>query len=198
MQARRAAILLLPTALALSRAAAGEFGDPIRGLSPDELQRFGDGRAAFEAVEGVADGLGPVFNGTSCAGCHQVGGTGGGSETVETRVGTTTNGVFDPMAEHGGALIPTSGIGAQGGCTFVGEAVPPEATIIAGRRTTPLFGLGLVDAVPDAELLSLAGRQARWQPETAGRPNMVTDVATGQVAVGKFGWKSQVPNLLQF
>src|SRR5437879_8031810 len=46
MQARRAATLLLPTALALSGAAAAEFGDPIRGLSPDELQRFGDGRAA--------------------------------------------------------------------------------------------------------------------------------------------------------
>ena len=72
MHARRAATLLLPTALALSRAAAGEFGDPIRGLTPDELQRFGDGRAAFEAVEDVVDGLGPVFNGTSCAGFHRM------------------------------------------------------------------------------------------------------------------------------
>ena len=100
MQARRAATLLLPTALALSRAAAGEFGDPIRGLSPDELQRFGDGRAAFETVEDVADGLGPVLNGTSCAACHNVGGTGGGSETVETRFGTMTNGVFDPLVRY--------------------------------------------------------------------------------------------------
>src|SRR5215471_7816700 len=49
-------------------------------------------RTAFEAVEGVADGLGPVFNGTSCAGCHEVGATGGGSELVETRFGTITDG----------------------------------------------------------------------------------------------------------
>ena len=110
MHARRAATLLLPTALALSRAAAGEFGDPIRGLSPDELQRFGDGRAAFETVEDVADGLGPVLNGTSCAACHRVGGTGGGSETVETRFGTMTNGVFDPLVNLGGPLIQTDGI----------------------------------------------------------------------------------------
>src|SRR3989449_7006875 len=198
MQARRAATLLLPTALALSRAAAGEFGDPIRGLSADELQRFGDGRAAFEAVEDVVDGLGPVFNGTSCAGCHRVGGTGGGSEMVETRFGTMTNGVFDPLVSLGGPLIQTDGIGRQGACTFVGEQVPSQATIVAARRTTPLFGLGLVDAVPDATLVTLAAKEAHEQPGTAGRPNMVTDITTGRVAVGKFGWKSQVPNLLHF
>jgi len=198
MHARRAATLLLPTALALSRAAAGEFGDPIRGLTPDELQRFGDGRAAFEAVEDVVDGLGPVFNGTSCAGCHRVGGTGGGSEMVETRFGTMTNGVFDPLVSLGGPLIQTDGIGRQGACTFVGEQVPSQATIVAARRTTPLFGLGLVDAVPDATLVTLAAKEAHEQPGTAGRPNMVTDITTGRVALGKFGWKSQVPNLLQF
>ena len=198
MHARRAATLLLPTALALSRAAAGEFGDSIRGLSPDELQRFGDGRAAFETVEDVADGLGPVFNGTSCAGCHRVGGTGGGSEMVETRFGTMTNGVFDPLVSLGGPLIQTDGIGRQGACTFVGEQVPSQATIVARRRTTPLFGLGLVDAVPDATLVTLAAKEAHEQPGTAGRLNMVTDITTGRAAVGKFGWKSQVPNLLQF
>ena len=179
-------------------APAGTFGYPLRGLSPDELQRFSDGRAAFEAVEGVADGLGPVFNGTSCAGCHDVGATGGGNELVETRFGTVTDGVFDPLAGLGGSLIQSQGIGVQGGCTFVGETVPPEATIRAGRRTTPLFGLGLVDAVPDEAFLALARLEARYSPDSAGRPNMVTDVVTGQQVVGKFGWKSQVPSLLQF
>src|SRR5205823_2369441 len=68
----------------------------------------------------------------------------------------------------------------------------------AGRRTTPLFGLGLVDSVPAITLLSLAAIEARWHPATAGRPNIVTDVVTGKRAVGKFGWKSQVPTLLHF
>jgi CxxC motif-containing protein (DUF1111 family) len=184
--------------LAPGRPTAAEFGDPVGGLSPAELQRFTDGRAAFEEVEEAADGLGPVFNGTSCAGCHNVGAIGGGSETLETRFGTMTNGAFDPLLEHGGSLIQTDGIGAVGACVFVGEQVPSLATIVARRRTTPLFGLGLVDAVPDATLLALATRQVRWQPATAGRPNMVTDIVTGRVAVGKFGWKSQVPNLLHF
>ena len=125
---------------------AGTFGDPLRGLSPDEQQRFSDGLTAFEEVEGVAEGLGPVFNGTSCAACHDVGATGGGSELVETRFGTITDGVFDPLAPLGGSLIQSQGIGVQGGCTFVGETVPPEATIRAERRTTPLFGMGLGSA----------------------------------------------------
>src|SRR5262249_47641683 len=86
----------------------------------------------------------------------------------------------------------------EGACSFAGEQVPAEATIVARRRTTPLFGLGLVDAVPDEMLLALADDESRRHPATAGRPNMVTDVTTGRDAVGRFGRKSQVPNLLQF
>jgi CxxC motif-containing protein (DUF1111 family) len=190
--------MTLPTAFSLTGAPAGTFGGPIGELSPAELQRFSDGQAAFEQVEGVADGLGPVFNGTSCAGCHNVGATGGGSTFLETRFGTTTNGAFDPLVQIGGSLIQTDGIGPQGTCDFVGEHVPPQATIVARRRATPLFGLGLVNAVPDAALVALASAEARRQPETAGRPNMVLDITTGGPAIGKFGWKSQMPNLLQF
>jgi CxxC motif-containing protein (DUF1111 family) len=122
----------------------------------------------------------------------------GGSTFLETRFGTTTNSAFDPLVQIGGSLIQTDGIGPQGTCDFVGEHVPPQATIVARRRATPLFGLGLVNAVPDAALVALASAEARRQPETAGRPNMVLDITTGGPAIGKFGWKSQMPNLLQF
>src|SRR5262245_20645786 len=189
--------LLSPFWLATAEAGSA-VGDPLRGLTPDELARFSAGRDAFVVEESVTDGLGPVFNGTSCGACHSNPAVGGGSTLVETRFGTTTNGVFDPLANLGGSLIQTNGIGAQGTCTFVGEKVPPEATIVAGRRTTSLLGLGLVDAVPDATFLQLASREARFDPSTAGRAHVVTDVTTGALAVGKFGWKSQVPNLLAF
>jgi len=62
-----------------------------------------------------------------------------------------------------------------------------EATIRAERRTIPLFGMGLVDAVPDEAFVALARLEARYSPDSAGRPNIVTDVATGQQVVGKFG-----------
>ena len=186
------------TMVLLATTATADVGGPVSGLTGDQRARFTEGRTVFVEVEDASDGLGPVFNANSCAACHNLGATGGGGDHVETRFGTTTAGAFDPMTSHGGSLIQTDGIGAQGACMFVGEVVPSEATIVAGRRTTPLFGLGLVDAVPDAEFRGLAAYQARFQPDIAGRPNIVTDVVTGQQAVGKFGWKSQVPNLVHF
>jgi CxxC motif-containing protein (DUF1111 family) len=184
--------------LAATTAVAAQFGDPLPRLTPDQAQRFLDTKDVFEETEDAADGLGPVFNNNGCAACHNVGATGGGSALVETRFGTTTNGAFDPLTQFGGSLIQSMGIGVSGACNFTGEVVPAEATIQAGRRTTPLFGLGLVDAVPDVVFKSIARNEARFSPSTAGRPNMVTDVVSGHTRVGKFGWKSQVPNLMHF
>ena len=74
----------------LGATARAEFGDPVGGLTIDELARFTAGRDTFEEVETVADGLGPVFNGDSCAACHNVGGTGGGSTPNRSSVSAAT------------------------------------------------------------------------------------------------------------
>ena len=47
-----------------------DFGDPLPGLTGDQLARFRAGKAAFVAAEDVPGGLGPVFNDTACANCH--------------------------------------------------------------------------------------------------------------------------------
>jgi CxxC motif-containing protein (DUF1111 family) len=167
-------------------------------LSDDEQAAFVAGKAEFEEVEEVADGLGPVFNEASCATCHSDPVVGGGSTRLETRFGRLNHdGSFDPMTALGGSLLQDRGIGKVGVYNYNGEQVPPEATIVAQRRTTPLFGLGLVDAVPDTTFVAMARMQAKLVPETAGRPNMVTNI-DGKSVVGKFGWKAQVPTLLQF
>jgi len=176
-----------------------DFGDPIAGLTPAQQAAFAAGKEDFESVETVTpDGLGPVFNGKSCAECHLTPAIGGASTTVETRFGRILNGKFDPMTEFGGSLIQTTGIGPQGSCDFVGETVPHQATIVAHRLTTPLFGLGLVDAVPDDEFKTIALIQKIFSPSTAGKVAMVTDLASSHLKVGKFGWKCQNPNLQQF
>src|SRR5207245_10430721 len=121
---------------------------------------------------------------------------------VETCLGRTrSKGTLEPVPEFGGSLIQAHGIGpvTEGGAfTFVGEVVPQEATVIAQRITTQLFGLGLVDAVPDDEFRQLAQLEAATSPATAGTPNMVFDIAAGRTRVGRFGWKAQVPTLHQF
>jgi len=183
-------------AVVLSAAALADFGDPLPGLSAEDAQRFEDGKTEFTAVEEVAEGLGPVFNEAACVACHLGPGqaVGGTNQRLETRFGRIgSDGAFDPLAGRGGSLLQDHAIE-----NFVPEVVPAEATIVASRRTTPLFGLGLVDATPDKTFLAIALIQAIFNPSTAGKPSIVTDPITHQPALGKFGWKAQVPSLFVF
>jgi CxxC motif-containing protein (DUF1111 family) len=174
------------------RSSPPDFGQPLNGLTASELQRFSDGKDEFTQVETIGEGLGPVFNDVSCASCHLNPAVGGGGTHVETRFGARlANGTFDPLSQFGGSLIQEQGIGASGACEYVGETVPSQATIVAGRRTTPLFGLGLVDGIPDWTLRSLAWQQKSDPDRIAGVVSIVTNVETGLPDVGKFGWKAQ-------
>ena len=97
------------------------------------------------------------------------------------------------MATLGGSLLQDHSLPG-----YNAEVVPTGATVTAGRITTQLFGLGLVDAVPDEELLHLARIQAVNTPQTAGTANIVLELRSGFMRVGRFGWKAQVPTLFQF
>jgi len=177
------------------------FGDPLNGLTTEQLTRFDEGKDEFTEEETATNGLGPVFNGKSCAECHSSPAVGGDSDITEIRFATITNHQFDPLTQFGGSLIQSQGIGPiSASCNIPGETVPSQATIVAKRRTTPLFGLGLVDNVPDRVFFAIADLQKRLTPQIAGRPNLVTDVFTNpnRLTVGKFGWKGQVPSLKQF
>jgi len=208
MKASKWFVMLLSFGLFLVPANAQQIssipvGSPLPGLTSDQLTRFTQGQDAFSTVEGVTDGLGPVFNDNSCAACHTatVSGApvaGGTNARLETRFGRQTLTGFDPLANLGGSLIQEKGIGAVTGAVFVGETVPPEANVVAKRRTTPLFGLGLVDAVPDQAFKNLAALERMLTPATAGTLALVTNISTGSLSVGKFGWKDQNPTLFQF
>jgi CxxC motif-containing protein (DUF1111 family) len=181
---------------------AANFGDPLVHLPAAELARFDSGKTEFVAAETVVpDGLGPVFNESACVSCHLGPGSavGGTINRLETRFGRISGGTFDPLAGLGGSLLQDHAIGlVADGFTFVPEVVSPEANVVAQRITTPLFGLGLVDAVPDEELLQLARLEAATSPATAGTPSMTTEIRTGLTRVGRFGWKAQNPTLHQF
>lgn len=176
------------------------FTAPLPGLTAAELARFNAGLAEFDTQETPADGLGPIFNGPSstpsvaCASCHFVGGSGGGSDVLETRFGQQLpGGGFDPLAQLGGSLLQLFAIPG-----FPQEVVPPTANVTAQRRSIPLFGLGLVDAVPDGVFVMLARMERAVSPSTAGRVSFATSRATQQPVVAKFGWKAQVSSLLEF
>src|SRR5262249_15627499 len=167
-------------------------------LTSAQLADFNAGLAEFSDVETIADGLGPVFNGKSCAECHAVPSTGGSEPNLgvarETRISRVFNGRVDPLAgsaaiDRGGQLLQQRAIQLQG-CQLNGEVVPPEATIVSLRLTTPLFGAGLMEAIPDRTIL---GNQSN-----GGRANFVLNPDTGATELGRFGWKAQVATLHQF
>ena len=168
-----------------------QLGDPLPGLTAEQLALFGEGLDEFESAETVAGGLGPIFNNVSCVACHNAGGTGGASAILVTRFGHTANGKFDPLDSLGGSLLQENAIDPG-----VQEIIPAEANITANRQSTPLFGLGLIEAIPDDAIL----RNAQHPPidGITGRAAIITDIATGQQRVGRFGWKNQHANLLSF
>ena len=172
--------------------------NPLPGLTPAQLVDFNAGLDEFEEVDTVEEGLGPVFNGKSCAECHAVPSTGGSEPNVgvarETRVSRIFKGRFDPLdgsvsVDRGGQLLQQRAIAVEG-CTAKGEVVPPEATLVSSRNSTPLFGAGLMEAIPERTILGNQGN--------GGRPNYVSNPDTGTTALGRFGWKAQVATVHQF
>jgi CxxC motif-containing protein (DUF1111 family) len=167
------------------------FGVPFPGLARVELADYQAGLAQFELVETPQTGLGPIYNNVSCVACHSNPVPGGSSHTRATRFGRTTNGVFDPLIPLGGSLLHQFAVAPE-----LQEVIPPQANTIAQRETPPLFGMGLIDAIPDSEMLQLAARPS--VDGVSGRAAMVGDGVSGQTAVGKFGWKAQISSLVGF
>ena len=184
--------------------AAVRPGDPLPGLAPSELERFQRGREAFETAHTPATGLGPIFNDSACNRCHNRRGVGGAGIQSAMLAGLSEHGRFDPLTAFGGPAFASASITLEvegrrlaPRCALPpdGEPVPARANVVARRRTTPLFGLGLVDATPDAVFRDLAAGQA---PAIRGRAARVIALGTGVSAVGKLGWKAQAPSLHQF
>ena len=181
------------------------LGSSLSGLTPGQTSQFSAGESAFVDVETVIDGLGPVFNERACGNCHNVGSIGGSGTQFEVRAGHVANGVFSDLPAEGGQLfdlfsvtsLPLSERTTVAACPLPanGEPLPADANVVAHRRTTALFGLGLVDATPDTTFLALAMSQP---VAIRGRAPQVPNISLGHTSVGKFGWKDQVPTLFQF
>ena len=170
-------------------------GDPLAGLTPREAEEFRIGQEDFTEVETSEEGLGPAFNGTSCAVCHSIPAIGGGGIMLETRAGyKDADGNFRGLNDDGDTLIHLFSTPTHN-CQPV---IPDDVTVIARRAPIPLFGAGLVEAIADETLLALEDPLDRNRDGVSGRAAMIVDVATGDRRVGRFGWKAQHATLLSF
>jgi len=180
------------SALGLGSVANGQtFGDPLGGLTAEQLALFEAGKLEFEEVDDEEEGLGPTFNGRSCVECHSQPAVGGSSATNEVRAGQLINGTFVNLP--GGSLFQIDAIRRK--CR---EVVPPEANVITKRQTQPLFGMGLIEAIPEALIRAQADPNDENGDGISGRAATVFDPATNRMRLGRFGWKAQVASLLAF
>jgi CxxC motif-containing protein (DUF1111 family) len=170
-------------------------GDALPGISPVEFDEFTLGVQDFLEVEEVEEGLGPAFNGTSCAACHNVPAVGGSGPIAEVRAARrNARGEVEGYGDNGDTLFQLFSVPGHA-CQ---ATIPEDATIIARRIPIPLFGDGLVEAIPDETLRALEDPLDRDGDGVSGRAAMVVDVASQERRVGRFGWKAQQATLLTF
>lgn len=186
-------------------------------------QAFEDSFVSAPAA--VLGGLGPAFVRNSCEACHARDGRAPGEQLLHLSMpGTDAHGGPVSAPGFGIELQHSSifGTPAEGnltlqwaeeqgkfadGTTYTlrrpeAQISDPYTDLPSGLLTSlrmprPVFGLGLLEAVPDATLRDLADEQAATDDGISGEPNVVWNRATQQMDIGRFGWKASQPSLLQ-
>jgi CxxC motif-containing protein (DUF1111 family) len=214
-------------------AAAGSFYPT---LNSNEQSFFTQAQLRFQEVDSVSgtiesgSGLGPTFNGNSCAQCHAqptIGGASpglispqnsipnpqvalatldGATNTVPSFI-TTTGPVLEARfiktstgALDGGVhdLYTITGRTDAAGCSLAQPDFPTALSTnnVIFRTPTPLFGLGLVEATPDATLQ--ANLAATATARAALKIGGVFNTSGNDGTITRFGWKAQNKSLLIF
>ncbi|MAZ10465.1 MULTISPECIES: di-heme oxidoredictase family protein [unclassified Limnobacter] len=193
-------------------ASSPAWSAPIDGLTPAQLVRFEQGKAMFEKVFTPSNGLGAVFNAQSCVECHGQPAV-GGTDPAKTIQRFTTL-----LAPHFAAGLVTQADGAPHvharsvatefpdevpGCVLGGELVPPHAMASTTRVTPHLFGIGLLENIPDTTLIQNGLASAKANPEVSGRPGLmfpggVNDLNAADQLIGRLGARGFVADVQSF
>jgi len=202
-----------------------------QGFFLQAVERFQEVDSVSGGIAGEdGSGLGPTFNGNSCAQCHAqptVGGSSPGLTSPQNPIPNpqvalatldgATNTVPPFISTHGPVrearfvrnsngtpdggvhdLYTIAGRSDAVGCTL---AQPNFASALANnnvifRIPTPLFGLGLVEATPDAALQANLASTANQRSSLGIGGSFNTSGNDGTIT--RFGWKAQNKSLLMF
>jgi CxxC motif-containing protein (DUF1111 family) len=201
-------------------------GKPLPDLTTGQLAYFEEGSEAFDEEAFVRNppedadaGLGPGFNSDSCGSCHAFPEVGGSSGFINKQVeaarklgaknfipsfitedGPTREVRFKywPNGDRDGGvhnLFVITGRSDADGCDLAQDNFS-DLSNLSFRIPTPLFGLGLVESIPDTTLRDNLGALAsqKAQMGIAGRFNLNGNDGT----IARFGWKAQVKSLIIF
>ena len=70
-------------------------------------------------------------------------------------------------------------------------------TMLSPRVAPAVVGMGLLEAIPEADIMSAADPDDADQDGISGRVNMVWDERSSALSLGRFGWKANVPTVEQ-
>ncbi|WP_294822127.1 di-heme oxidoredictase family protein [uncultured Flavobacterium sp.] len=207
------------------------YRTPAPNLSAQDLAMHLLGDVDFESVfvtapSSINQGLGPIFNNSSCISCHPRDGRAGFPTDMIARGGLLMRASIPGQDEHGGPLAaPGFGLQVQNQALFgympearydvtftettetladgtVITLRKPGITLIEGytafpagmmtspRIGPPVFGLGLLEAIPEADILARQDISDNNGDGISGKANYVWDPHLGQTVIGRFGWKA--------
>ncbi|WP_353117699.1 di-heme oxidoredictase family protein [Myroides odoratus] len=82
--------------------------------------------------------------------------------------------------------------------SLVESYIPIPANILLSPRIgSPVFGLGLLEAIPEEDILAQIDANDANQDGIYGKANYVYDVISKQTKLGRFGWKANTASLLE-
>lgn len=146
---RRATVAL---ALVVFLATAARGRDRQEAVGDERAGALARGARLFAAEFAPDQGLGPLFNHTSCLGCHRnpsPGGTGPDGLGTVVRVGRLTAVGFDPMHDRGGPIARARSVSERGLPCDLAPGIPAGANLTSVRNAPALYGVGLIDAIAD-------------------------------------------------
>ena len=167
---------------------ASEPGNPLPGLSPEALARFEAGRALFEHGWTPEEGLGPTYVQDRCTSCHDIPTSGGSSPEGLPKFAMGC----DPLDVHGGDIMQRQRTPLLIEHGTPAETFPAEATLHPTLVPSMLYGLGLIEAVPEEEILALEDPADRDGDGISGRVGRTAD---GRLA--RLGRKGAVASILE-
>ena len=169
-------------------------GTPLPGVTTYESEQFVLGQTLFNRAFTPEEGLGPLFNQVSCSSCHDLPTSGGhGAEPVTKVSDFDEHTKCNLLKEDGGDLLQASVVPALRTAGILPERIPVSATAVTELRAPALYGIGLVGAIEDEDILIKADPDDQDGDGISGRPGLGPDGS-----LGRFGSKAQHATLSEF